>query len=371
MPTGPAPDTSGAGPDAFGRPGLDNIHSVDGGAGISAVDGAALLSVSRAVESFLFHCQYEKNLSPKTLKAYGTDLRQFSLFLAGRGVADDVSRADKVVLREYIRALFGTLAEKSVKRKVATLKAFFQHLEREDAIVVSPFRKMSVRIKEARRLPRTLSLADFQRLFQHLYRLLEAQADPGSAAYRLLVRDLAALEILFATGARISEVSGLTCGAVDLREGRILIAGKGSRERLVPVCDAGALEMLRRYSDLSLTGAVPGSPFFRNRYGARLSDQSMRATLGRHARAAGLEGRVTPHMIRHSVATLLLEAGVDIRYIQHLLGHSSISTTQVYTHVNRQEHRRVLAQCHPRRQICAPDASHRFDNSLSPPVPKL
>lgn len=312
------------------------------------------MTVAEAVESFLFHCRYEKNLSPKTLKAYGTDLKQFSAFAHGAGVAGDLAAVDRAVLREYIRSLFAGLAEKSVKRKVATLKALFHHLERDEAIAASPFRKMEVRIKESARLPRTIPLAELEQLFRHLYARRDAVADRGSPARGALVRDIAVLEALFATGARVSEICHLRVEDVNLSEGWVRILGKGSKERVIQLCDADALAALRDYGALRAEADAAdgaGAAFFLNRRGRRLSEQSVRTLLRRHAAAASVGVPVRPHLLRHSVATLLLDEGVDIRHIQQLLGHSSITTTQIYTHVDARSQREVLAAKHPRRRL--------------------
>src|SRR3954447_24044767 len=195
------------------------------------------MELQEAVSQFLFHCRYEKNLSPKTLKAYSIDLRQFREYLADHLEIATLPAVDKTALRAYIKSLFGPLKEKSIKRKVATLKAFFHHLEREDAIAVNPFRKMEVRIKETRRLPRTVALADLNRLFKHLYNRKRSLEDRKSPAYRALVRDIAVLELLFATGARVSEVCSLKADDLDLRRGDVRILGKGGRERIIQICD--------------------------------------------------------------------------------------------------------------------------------------
>jgi integrase/recombinase XerD len=310
------------------------------------------MELQEAVSQFLFHCRYEKNLSPKTLKAYSIDLRQFLEHLAAELQIATLEAVDKVALRAYIKSLFGPLKEKSVKRKVATLKALFHFLEREDAIAVNPFRKMDVRIKETRRLPRTIPLPDLKRLFKHLYRLKQDHPDRSSYAYRALVRDIAVLEILFATGARVAEVCHLKDEDVDLRRGRVKILGKGGRERILQLCDKEALEAVRDYRGLwgeEIEGN--GYFFFHNRLGGRLTEQSVRAGLKQYAGGAGIEGKLTPHMLRHSVATLLLEEGVDIRCIQTLLGHSSITTTQIYTEVDGNHQNRVLSARHPRRRL--------------------
>jgi integrase/recombinase XerD len=307
------------------------------------------MTVTEAVSQFLFHCRYEKNLSPKTLKAYSIDLRQFSEHLATHLSIAALAHIDKTALRHYIKSLFGELAEKSVKRKVASLKALFHFLEREDVITLNPFRKMDVRIRETRRLPRTIALADLKRLFRHLYRAKRASPDLESRDHRALVRDIAVLETLFATGARVAEICQLKREDVDLRRGRVRVLGKGARERVLPLPDQEALAALHDYRALCPDDA--SGHFFHNRLGRRLSEQSVRAMLRRRASEAGLTLHITPHMLRHSVATLLLEQGVDIRYIQHFLGHSSIVTTQIYTEVQDHSCDRILATRHPRKLL--------------------
>ena len=309
------------------------------------------MTLQEAVSQFLFHCRYEKNLSPKTLKAYSIDLRQFREYLADQMEITGLAAVDKTALRAYIKTLFGPLKEKSVKRKVASLKSMFHFLEREDAIAVNPFRKMDVRIKETRRLPRTIPLSDLKRLFQHLYRVRREHPDRESYAYRALVRDIAVLETLFATGARVAEVCNLRDEDVDLRRGRVKILGKGGRERILQLCDEEALSSIRDYRSLWAEEVEGNGYFFHNRRGGRLSEQSVRAMLRRWPAEAEIGQRITPHMLRHSVATLLLEEGVDIRYIQTILGHSSILTTQIYTQVPASQQRRVLASKHPRRRF--------------------
>lgn len=312
------------------------------------------MTIEEAIQQFIFHCQYEKNLSPKTLKAYSIDLRQFAEHLAQQLEVTTIAGIDKVALRDYIKSLFTHLAEKSVKRKVATLKAFLHFLEREDIVTVNPFRKMDVRIKETRRLPRAISLEDLEKLFRHLYQLKRRGLRKKSAAYRLLIRDIAVIELLFATGARVGEVCTLRQQDVDMRQERVRILGKGGRERIIQLCDPETLEAVKEYAALAEPDEQhEDRPFFRNRGGRRLTEQTVRTALRRHVREAGVDLHVTPHMLRHSTATLLLEEGVDIRFIQQLLGHRSIATTQIYTEVGAGAQRRVLAGRHPRRRFRA------------------
>ena len=307
------------------------------------------MTVAEAIDSFLFHCRYEKNLSPKTLGAYEIDLRQFTAALAPDATAD-VSLLGKSELRAYIQPLFERYREKTVKRKVATLKAFFGYLERDGTIESTPFRKMEVKIKETRRVPRTIPLSDVERLLKYLYG--QCSAGPQSGIERfVLVRDTAVLEAIFATGARVSEVCHLRVEDVDLDDGWVRILGKGARERVVQICDPAIIAALIAYRSAREEVAPPDAYFFVNRHGRRLSEQSVRTLLRTHASRAGVDVPVRPHLLRHSVATLLLEEGVDIRHIQHLLGHSSIATTQIYTHVNARNQREVLTLKHPRRRV--------------------
>lgn len=309
-----------------------------------------MMTVSEGIKGFLFHCRFEKNLSSSTLKAYDGDLKQFAGFLTDRGMAADIAAVGKPLLRDFIQHLFASMLPKSVKRKVATLKSMFRYLEREEIVGVNPFHNMDIRIREPRRLPRTIPLPTLKRLFKSLYHTKGKDAAETSERSRLLVRDIAVLELLFATAGRISEICNLKLEDVDLRTGRIRIAGKGGRERLIHVSDPEVLSALAAYR-----GTTPGLQsqdfFFLNRNGKRLSAHAVRMLLRKHTKAAGIALHVTPHMIRHSVATCLLEDGVDIRYIQHLLGHTSISTTQLYTHVSDRQHRRVLKTHHPRRRF--------------------
>jgi integrase/recombinase XerD len=307
------------------------------------------MTVAEAIESFLFHCRYEKNLSPRTLSAYGMDLRQFSCALP-QDAARDVSQVDRSHLRPYIQELFDPYSEKTVKRKVATLKAFFGYLERDETIAVTPFRKLEVRIKETKRLPRTIPLGEVERLLQYLY--AQQSAGPRSDVEAFVVmRDTAVVEALFATGARVSEICHLRLEDVNLEDGWVRILGKGGKERVVQICDPAIIAALGAYRASREAVAPSDAYFFLNRRGRRLSEQSVRSLLQRHAARAGVGARVRPHLLRHSVATLLLEEGVDIRHIQHLLGHSSIATTQIYTHVNSRNQREVLASKHPRRRL--------------------
>jgi integrase/recombinase XerD len=308
------------------------------------------MTVAEAIESFLFHCRYERNLGPRTLNAYKIDLAQFAIQMDSSGVAD-VFAIGKREIRSFIQILYGHLAIKSVKRKIATVKSLFSYLEREDLLHNNPFRRMDVRVKEPKLLPRCIPIGGLHRLFSFLYAEKEElhlkMVRPS--AYSRVLREIAVLEMLFATGARVSEVCSLRAEDVDLNDCSVRIRGKGARERRVYLTNAETIRALHDYSAERGTMSAE-CPFFATRSGRRYSEQSVRSFLRKYGALAGLE-RITPHMIRHSVATLLLEEGVDIRYIQRLLGHSTIATTQLYTHVSDEQQRLVMKRSHPRNRI--------------------
>jgi integrase/recombinase XerD len=323
------------------------------------------MTLQEAIESFLFHCRYEKNLSPKTLSAYATDLRQLRDCI-GHTLADpSVASAGKDDLRVYMHWLFERYQAKSVKRKVATAKCFWHYLELEDVVRSNPFRKMEVRIKHASRMPRTIPLSEIERLFRFLYRRLRSLGENHGPTYMLLVRDIAVFEALFATGARVSEICNIRLEDLDLAAGWVRILGKGARERVIQLCGEDTLAPMRDY--LRMRPVHINQPyFFLNRNGNRLSEQSVRNTLRRRAAAAGVRVAVRPHLVRHSVATLLLEEGVDIRHIQHILGHSSIATTQIYTHIDGRSQRAILTAKHPRRKLPGNDVAGAIRSELPP-----
>jgi integrase/recombinase XerD len=305
------------------------------------------MHVQQAVTAFLQHCRYERNLSKLTLKAYRTDLDQFLKAASLVEEESKVSMIDKGVLRDYLERLDGVYKPRSVKRKIATLKALFSFLEQEDVVATSPFRKMHLKLDRAKSLPRTIPSEWLDAVLSSAESQV-ASSEPGSREWLDAVRDSAVLELLFATGVRVSELCRLTCSRVDVDQGWIHVLGKGKRERVVPVCGGPALAALRRYRDASLEVLEPEGPFFLNRLGGRLSTQSVRRILRKHEERAGSPIKLTPHMFRHTIATQLLENGVDIRNIQTLLGHSSLAVTEIYTHVSLTAQREALERGHPR-----------------------
>lgn len=307
--------------------------------------------LEKVMQDFLFHCRVEKNLSAHTLKAYQLDLNQFILFISTNGKAVDIRRVDKQKLREYLQRLQETGKVKTVKRKLATLKALFNYLEFEDKIPVNPFRKMRIKIREPLVLPGVLTLEEVKELFQIVYKAKQECEDRGTFTYKSIVRDIAVLELLFATGIRVSELCHLKKDHVGLAQKYIQVNGKGSRERIIQVCSQEIITILEEYIALFHPSGSSYSYFFINRLGHRISAQSVRFMIKKYAKLSNIKKPITPHMFRHTFATLLLEEGVDIRYIQQLLGHSTITTTQIYTHISNPKQQEILATLHPRGKI--------------------
>lgn len=200
-----------------------------------------------------------------------------------------------------------------------------------------------------RSLPRTVSLASVKTLFKKAYGKPVDGTVNGPLGKRAL-RDIALLELLFSTGMRVSEISNLLLDSVELVKGSILVQGKGNKERRLPICGRELSSALTQYLKSKSTERNESNYFFTNRFGNRLSEQSIRMVVARHAKQAGLP-KITPHVFRHTVATMLLDQGVDLRFIQTFLGHSSIVTTTIYAHVSETSQRRVLTRLHPRRLI--------------------
>jgi site-specific recombinase XerD len=291
-----------------------------------------------AASSFLRHCQSIRKLSPHTIRAYELDLARFSGFLGKRS---SVAICDKTRIHDYVRHLFDVreLKEASVKRHLATLRSLFHWLEEEHDGIEDPFRGARIRIRMPKRLPRVIARADLRRLLLHT----PPPAFSDLTAY-------VATELLFATGMRVSELAGLLDAAVDLEDGTITIIGKGNRQRRVFVPDE-LKTVLSDYRTARDRAAATADTFLINSRGAAASPQMIRRLIRLHGERSEVRDRVTPHMFRHSVATYLLEEGVDIRYVQRLLGHRSISTTEIYTHVADAALKVRITERHPRRRI--------------------
>ena len=301
-------------------------------------------TLNNYITQYIEHCQYRKRLDYKTLKAYQIDLKQYA------GSCPSMKNAlSKEVVDRYIINLHKQYKPKTVKRKIASLKAFFHYLEYQELIKENPFNKLDTRFREEKLLPKTIPFHSIQKFLSVLYE----QKSLAESEYQLrcCVRDIAMIELLFATGMRISELCSLKPESIDLESGNILIYGKGAKERVIQIGNPEVISALLLYQEYFKEDIVSCGYFFVNKRKNKLSDQSVRFMINRYAEIADITQHITPHMFRHSFATLLLEQDVDIRYIQQMLGHSSISTTEIYTHVSSKKQKDILINKHPRNLI--------------------
>jgi integrase/recombinase XerC len=303
--------------------------------------GKAPENLSECLECFAVWLHAEKGYSPNTIDSYRRDLTEFTSFV---GPEIPVAEIETGRIRAYVYSLNGKNKSSSVARKLSAMHTFFRFLIKERILVQDPAATIS-RPKQGRCMPVFLSVDE-------IFTLLESPgADDGFAA-----RDRAILEILYSTGMRVAELAALDLHRLDFDEGMVRVQGKGNRERLVPV-GRPAVEALRNYlpqreqlcRERAERGLQPERhAIFLNGRGSRLTTRSIERLVGMYARRAGIAARVTPHALRHSFATHLLEMGADLRSVQELLGHVSLSTTQKYTHLNLDHLTEVYDRSHPK-----------------------
>lgn len=274
-------------------------------------------------------------MSPHTLAAYRLDLEQLALFVAREtGAAAGVEDVDHLLLRRYLAQLGKRVKKSSVGRKLAAIRSFFRFLVRHGVVAKNPAELIATPKKE-NRLPFHLDI-------DQVTTLVEAPQDADKHA----LRDRAILELLYSCGLRVSELTGLAIGDLDLSGGMVRVLGKGGKERIVPV-GSRALEAIRKY--LEGRGELAGSgPLFLNTRGQRINRRSVARIVDVHVLRIAAFKRISPHILRHTFATHMLEGGADLRAIQELLGHASLSTTQKYTHVGIDRLMEVYDKAHPK-----------------------
>lgn len=301
--------------------------------------------ITTQIENYVTFCKFQKRLDEKTIKAYKIDLAQFSALLP----VHTVTEISIEILENYISFLHQTYKPKTAKRKIASVKAFFHYLEYKDIILINPFNKMHIKFREPVILPKIIPLYTIEQLLKTLYR--QRSLAKTSVQKQKALRDIAVVELLFSTGIRISELCSLKSSDVNLQDNTILIFGKGSKERRIQICNEDVLKALYDYRAGFAKQILQCSHFFATTNGQPLSDQSVRRMLRKYATLAGIDMHITPHMFRHTFATSLLETDVDIRYIQEMLGHSSINITEIYTHVTTSKQKDILMNKHPRKNL--------------------
>lgn len=300
-------------------------------------------STKTYIKKYLEYCSSQKCLDEKTLKAYQIDLRQFSDQTPNINITEMTS----ATLEQYIAKLHEHYKPKTVKRKIASVKALFHFLEYKEIIEHNPFNKILIHFREPVILPKTIPLHIVEIFLSTIYKQRENAKTPYQQ--RNALRDAAVAELLFATGMRISELCSLKISDVNLYDGTILIYGKGRKERRIQIGNESVINILIEYRNSFNHQKQLSSNFFINQSGNAISDQSVRRMINKYTTLASIEQHITPHMFRHTFATCLLEADVDIRYIQEMLGHSSINITEIYTHVTVAKQRDILAAKHPRK----------------------
>jgi len=296
------------------------------------------MEILAGISSFLTHAKVEKGLSPNTVTAYRRDLLKFNAFEEKKKRTLETVTRDDVV--DFLAALYRQrLESKSVARHLVTLRNFFRFAQIQEYISEDPTLHLESP-KVHRSLPNYLRMEEVDRLIA----LPDAKTPYG-------LRDRAMLEVLYSTGLRVSELVGLRVNDLDTKVGCVRCIGKGDKERIVPV-GRRALGMVQKYlrdARPQLVGKAGSSPMlFVNRRGGRLSRVGVWKILSSYGRQAGLRVALTPHMLRHSFATHLLERGADLRSVQLMLGHADISTTQIYTHVVEERLKQIYKAHHPR-----------------------
>jgi len=302
-----------------------------------------MTTLKEAITDYLAYCEYQKKLSAKSIKAYTIDLEQ----LRRRAASENIPI--KAEISVYITHLHKVYSPRTVKRKIASIRAFLNYLEFEEILSENPMKKIKTKFQIPQVLPRTIPLTIIESILRAAYQELKL----AQTAYALntALRNAAMLELLFATGLRVSELCSLNTDYIDLDNGKILIMGKGAKERVLQIGNPEVLSILRRYAQKNAIHIHETGYFFINRLSSRISEQSVRFLIKRLCAKTNIGQNITPHMFRHSFATLLLEEDVDIRYIQRMLGHSSILTTQIYTQVTVEKQRQILTAKHPRNKI--------------------
>ncbi len=299
------------------------------------------------IGKFLLMSRIEKNLSDRTIKAYGCDLYAFAASLQGRSILEVKLHQ----LREYLAYLQSrTLKPATIKRKLATLKVFYAFLEDERMVDSSPAVRLKKRYRVPKRLPRVMSLTEIKALLQAADDATGVTRELGGFQRLKSLRDRAILEILFSTGIRTDELVKLNTHDLDLEQGTVIISGKGRKERLLYISCTEVIDAIREYLQARSGFVENETGLFVGRFGNRLTGHSIRLIFDTYLKRAGITRKFTPHCLRHSMATMLIENGADVRSVQMILGHSQISTTAIYLEVSRRRKQEVMSKYNQRNQ---------------------
>lgn len=299
-----------------------------------------MTDIEKEAKDYIAVCSDLKGLSALTIKAYKIDLKQFCSYMQGK---DCFSKNE---LNKYINSLHQRYKPKTAKRKIACVKAFYRYMEIEDIIEINPFHKITLKYKEPITLPKTIPIESIKSILKFSY--LQLNNAKSHYQYKVALRNVIIIELLFSTGMRVSEISNLKRKSLDLNSNTIYIYGKGSKERIMCIANVKVSRLLSEYIKIC---DCDSEYVFINKLGNKYSEQSIRNMISDYAKRSGVDLHITPHMFRHTFATALMDENVNIRYIQQLLGHSSIMTTQIYTHISTNKIRHILEENHPRNKM--------------------
>lgn len=317
-------------------------------------------TIHQVCANYLETCANNKNLSKHTLKAYRIDFQQFQSCI---GLKVDISLIDKNHILKFHNYLLNLeLAPSSIKRKLVSLKAMFKWLELEEVILINPFNKIRTNIKLPRALPKNVPASKLNNLIKKIKSELGVNRYEDYNAHEISslittkkalnkLTTLISIELMLCTGMRVGELASIELGSIDISGRKIKLFGKGSRERFVYLPDVESCQLVKGYLQARLIALPTTSNFLVNSRGLPASTQFLRKILRELAQRAFIEIHVTPHMLRHSAACELIESGLDIRFVQRLLGHSSISTTEIYTHISDNLLKKKITQAKVRKRI--------------------
>ncbi len=318
------------------------------------------MNVQQAIDQFLHHGQSERNLSERTLRAYHSDLSQFHHHLNDEAMVEITPEH----LETYVDKLgTGPYRDTSIRRKVAALKVFFRYLEEAGVVQESPARRLKIKRPVENRVPTVLSTREVRALLSapkdQIGELIGGrdQSPGGRNRYFCAVRDNLILELLFSTGIRIGELVALNVSDVDLQTRQIKITGRATRGRSVSLSSDVVRAAIQQYLDLRGERSLETPALFVGRSGTRLTIYSIENIFKKHVRLAEIKRHITPHSLRHTMATMLVNSGTDIREVQEILGHASILSTQVYTKLSIAKHRRTVMPVIPAGVFVDPEST--------------
>ncbi|PAT00958.1 hypothetical protein CI105_09190 [Candidatus Izimaplasma bacterium ZiA1] len=296
------------------------------------------------IEKYLTETAVNQNLSPHTMKAYRIDLSQLAKFIRSLQITD-INCIHKEHINEYIQSLKCMYKVKTIKRKMVSVKKFFAYLLNEEYITLNPLNSIKLKLKSDVTIPKTISFHEIKKIYEKVYE----NYNNSNKANIYSLTEVLIIELLYTTGIRVSELCNIKKTDLNIKSKTILINGKGRKERIVFINSVETTHLIKKY--IQLTSHIESEFLFLNDNMTKLSTQSVRLRLKRLSKEANIKSNITPHMFRHTFATSLLEEEINLMYIQELLGHSSLNTTQIYITINKKKQQRLINKKHPRNKI--------------------